>query len=320
MSALEGTVLARYDGLLLDLDGVVYEDERPVAGAVAAIEAVRAAGVPVRFVTNNASRTPEQVAERLRRIGVPAVATEVLGSAQAAARLLAGRPDVPAGGTVGVVGGDGLLVALRGAGFDPVPVTALERAPDAVVQGFSPTLTWADLAAGTRWVREGVPWVASNLDTTYPSATGIAPGNGLMVHAVAVAAGRRPDAVAGKPQPHLFRSAAEDAASSRPLVVGDRLDTDVAGAVAAGQAGALVLTGVHGLEDAVRAADAQRPGLVLVDLGELVDPAATERVDARSAVLVEAGDAATADDADPGTDAAEARVRDALQRLEELVR
>jgi glycerol-1-phosphatase len=287
VSSLEGTVVARHDGLLLDLDGVVYEDERPVPRAVEAIEAVRAGGLPVRFVTNNASRTPEQVAERLQRIGVPADPAEVLGSAQAAARVLADRDDVPAGSTVGVIGADGLLVALREAGFRPVPVTELDAAPAAVVQGFSPTLTWADLAHGTRWVREGMPWVASNLDTTYPAATGIAPGNGLMVHAVAVASGRRPDAVAGKPLPHLFRTAAEDAGCRRPLVVGDRLDTDVAGAVAAGQASALVLTGVHGLEDAVRAGAAERPELVLVDLGELVDPSAREQVDARAGVLRE---------------------------------
>ncbi|MFC5381777.1 HAD-IIA family hydrolase [Aquipuribacter nitratireducens] len=285
---LDGTLMGRHDALLLDLDGVVYEDDHPVAGAVAAIEAVRAAGVPVRFVTNNASRTPAQVADRLRRLGVPAEPEEVLGSAQAAAHLLAGRDDVPDGASVGVVGGEGLLAALRDVGLDPALARDLDAAPSALVQGFSPDLGWLDLAAGTRWVREGVLWVATNLDLTYPSSLGIAPGNGLMVHAVATAAGRRPDAVAGKPLPHLFRTAAEAAAARSPLVVGDRLDTDLAGAVAAGHTGALVLTGVHGVDDALAAEVDERPHVLLRDLGELVDPAALARVDERTAVLRQA--------------------------------
>jgi glycerol 3-phosphatase-2 len=325
---LRGSVMADHDGLLLDLDGVVYEDDTPVAGAVAAIDRVRGAGVPVRYVTNNASRTPAQVAERLRRLGVPADPDEVLGSAQAAARLLAARDDVPAGATVGVVGGEGLHTALREQGFRPVAARDLASAPAAVVQGFSPDLGWVDLAAGTRWVRAGVPWVASNLDTTIPSATGIAPGNGLLVHAVAVAAGRRPDDVAGKPRPHLFLTAAEDAGCRRPLVVGDRLDTDVAGAVAAGQTGALVLTGVHGVADALRAAVEERPVLLLRDLGELVDPGAAPRVRERAEVLARAygeadgagGPAAAAAPGSGDDDGEPDWVRRARHELEDLLR
>lgn len=259
------------DALLLDLDGVVYTGAVAVPGAVDALRRARADGLALRFVTNNASRTPEQVAERLAEVGVDAAPDEVLTSAQAAARLLADRPDVAAGATVAVVGGAGLVQAVREQGLVPVPVRDVTGRPDAVVQGFSPDLGWVDLAAATRWVRAGAPWVASNLDETIPLDTGIAPGNGLLVHLVAVAAGRRPDGVAGKPEPVLFALAAETCGSTAPVVVGDRLDTDIAGGNAAGQRTVLVLTGVHGLLETLAAAPTHRPDLLLADLGRLWD-------------------------------------------------
>lgn len=257
------------DALLLDLDGVVYTGPMAVPGAVAALERARGQGISLRYITNNASRTPEQVADRLIGIGVPARPEEVLTSAQAAARLLADRADVGPGAVVAVVGGPGLVQALAQQGMRVVPVREVVQRPDAIVQGFHTELGWADLAAATRWVRTGVPWVASNLDQTIPLDTGIAPGNGLLVHAVAVAAGRRPDAVAGKPEPVMFRLAAQTCGSRSPVVVGDRLDTDIAGGNAAGQTTVLVLTGVHGLLDALAADPAHRPHLLVADLGEL---------------------------------------------------
>ncbi len=262
---------AGHDAVLLDLDGVVYAGDTAVTGAPEALARLREEATPLRFVTNNASRTPQQVADKLVSVGVRADADEVLGSARAAAELLRDRVGLGDGATVAVVGGTGLLRAVEEACLLPVPVLDVSERPDAVVQGFSPDLGWAHLAAATRWVRDGVTWVASNLDLTIPTATGIAPGNGLLVHAVAEASRRRPDFVAGKPEPFLFLSAARSAGSTGPLVVGDRLDTDIAGGRAAGQATALVLTGVHGLDDALAAEPSHRPDRVLLTLADLWD-------------------------------------------------
>lgn len=259
----------RWDALLLDLDGVVYTDDVAVPGAPEALARLHAERTPVRFVTNNASRTPEQVAQRLRGVGVAAEAEEVLGSARAAAELLVGRMGLRRGDAVAVAGGRGLLDAVAEVGLRPQPVATVQERPDALVQGFSPDLAWPDLAAATRWVRAGVPWLATNLDRTIPTADGIAPGNGLLVGCVADAAGRRPDAVAGKPEPHLFVTAARSCDSSAPLVVGDRLDTDIAGGVAAGYRTALVLTGVHGVLDALDAPTALRPQRIMTTLADL---------------------------------------------------
>ena len=275
---------AEHDAVLLDLDGVVYAGDTAVTGAPEALARLRAEGTPLRFVTNNASRTPQQVADKLVSVGVRAEADEVLGSARAAAELLRDRVGLREGAVVAVVGGTGLLRAVEEAALRAVPVLEVTGRPDAVVQGFSPDLGWSQLAAATRWVREGVTWVASNLDLTIPTATGIAPGNGLLVHAVAEASGRRPDFVAGKPEPFLFLSAARSAGSVAPLVVGDRLDTDIAGGRAAGQATALVLTGVHGLGDALAAEPSHRPDRVLLTLADLWDSpgrAAAEEATAR---------------------------------------
>jgi glycerol-1-phosphatase len=258
-----------HDALLLDLDGVVYTDDVAVDGAPEALRRLREEGTPVRFVTNNASRTPEQVAEKLRGVGIQAQAEEVLGSARAAAELLTGAIGLAPGSVVGVAGGRGLLDAVTEAGLRAVPVAELDERPDAVVQGFSPDLAWPTLAAATRWVRAGAPWVATNLDRTIPTAHGIAPGNGLLVSCVAEAAGRRPDAVAGKPEPHLLTAAARSSGAEAILVVGDRLDTDIAGGLAAGLTSALVLTGVHGLVDALDAAPDHRPDRVLTTLADL---------------------------------------------------
>ena len=258
-----------HDAVLLDLDGVVYAGDVAVTGAPEALARLREQGTPIRFITNNASRTPQQVAEKLVSVGVVAEAEQVLGSARAAAELLVDRVGLGAGSRVAVVGGAGLLRAVQEVGLEAVPVLEVEERPDALVQGFAPDLGWTHLAAATSWVRQGVTWVASNLDLTIPGARGIAPGNGLLVHVVAEAAGRRPDFVAGKPEPVLFLSAARAASSSSPLVVGDRLDTDIAGGRAAGFATALVLTGVHGLDDALDAAPGLRPDRVLLTLADL---------------------------------------------------
>lgn len=302
-----------HDAVLLDLDGVVYAGDDAVAGAPEALARLREEGTPVRFITNNASRTPQQVAEKLLSVGVPTEAEEVFGSARAAAELLLERLGLAAGSRVGVVGGAGLLRAVEEVGLTAVPVLDVEQRPDALVQGFSPDLGWVHLAAATSWVRQGVTWVASNLDLTIPTARGISPGNGLLVHVVAEAAGRRPDFVAGKPEPFLFHSAARSASSSSPLVVGDRLDTDIAGGRAAGFATALVLTGVHGLDDALAAVPGLRPDRVLFSLADLWPSPTRARAQELTDGLHEAWRALDALPG-PGADAGGSADRDALRK------
>jgi len=276
-----GPLAAVHDLALLDLDGVVYVGPSAVPGAVEAVEAVTRAGMRVCYVTNNASRPPGTVAEHLVELGIPAVAEDVVTSAQVAAALLARQ--VPAGAAVLVVGGTGLREALREQGLRPVATVA--EHPVAVVQGFGPDVGWRDLAEGARAVRSGLPWVATNLDATVPTAAGPAPGNGTLVHAVATAAGRRPDQVAGKPEPAAFLEAVRRYGSTLPIVVGDRLDTDLAGARAAGIPGLAVLTGIAGVTDVLTAPPSQRPDHIGRDLGALLEthPPVTLDTDAASA-------------------------------------
>lgn len=250
-----------HDAVLLDLDGVLYVGDHAVDGSADAVAALRDAGVRVAFVTNNASRTPETVATHLTELGVPASARDVVTSAQAAARLVSLA--VPPGSAVLVVGGDGLDAALRERGLRPVRSAADE--PEAVVQGFSQDVGWRLLAEGTYAVNAGLPWVASNLDVTVPTERGMAPGNGALVNVIAQATGRRP-VLSGKPESALHLEAAQRVAARRPLVVGDRLDTDIEGANRVGAASLLVLTGVTTLLDLVLAEPRFRPTYVAENL------------------------------------------------------
>jgi HAD superfamily hydrolase (TIGR01450 family) len=257
-----------YDTALLDLDGVVYVGREAVPGAAEALAAAREGGMRLAFVTNNAARTPETVARHLTEIGVPARAEEVVTSAQAAASVVAGL--VPPGAPVLVIGGDGLVAALRERGLRPVWSTV--DAPAAVVQGFAPTVDWRQLTEGALTVARGVPWVASNLDRTIPVPGGRAPGNGAFVEVVRIATDREPVAVAGKPEVPLHQESIRRSGARRPLVVGDRLDTDIEGAVRGGSDSLLVLTGVTTPELALHAPPEARPTYVAADLRALSRP------------------------------------------------
>lgn len=255
---------AAYDVALLDLDGVVYVGGDAVPHAAEALSQARDAGMRRAFVTNNASRTPATVAEHLTRLGVPAGPAEVVTSAQAAATLVAGI--VPPGSAVLLVGGDGLRVALQELGLRPV--SSLAEGPAAVVQGFSPDLAWPLLSEGAIAVARGLPWVASNLDLTVPTPRGRAPGNGAFVELLRSVSPARP-LVAGKPELPLHHEAVRRSGARRPLMVGDRLDTDIEGAVRAGTDSLLVLTGVTGVVELVRARARQRPSYLGLDLRSL---------------------------------------------------
>ncbi|MGI4893953.1 MAG: HAD-IIA family hydrolase [Janthinobacterium lividum] len=267
LQASDGSLLEDHDALLLDLDGVVYVGPSAVPHAPESLRAAVAAGVRLAYITNNASRTPETVAAHLRGLGVPAADEDVVNSAQAAARYL--REHFPVGSAVLLVGGEGLRVALAEVGLRAVD--SLAEGPVAVVQGFSPQLGWSQLAEATHAVRSGLPFVATNLDATVPTPGGPAPGNGLLVQLVAKAAGREPDAVCGKPERPLFDEAVARVQAHRALVVGDRLDTDLQGARAAGLPGLLVLTGVTGVAELFAAAPHERPTQVAHDLRGTAD-------------------------------------------------
>jgi glycerol-1-phosphatase len=256
-----------YDAALLDLDGVVYLGGAAVAKAPEALAAAREQGMQLAFVTNNASRTPSAIAAELNKLGVPADRTEVVTSAQAAAHLIADK--VPPGAPVLVVGGMGLRQALRERGLRPVS-TAAEK-PAAVVQGYAPGIDYGLLAEGALAVRAGAWFVASNADTTLPTGRGLQPGNGSLLQVIETATGAKP-VVAGKPEPPLHAESVARTGAKRPLVVGDRLDTDIEGACRVGADSLLVLTGVSKPADAVLAPPNQRPAYLAHDLSGLLEP------------------------------------------------
>jgi HAD superfamily hydrolase (TIGR01450 family) len=257
----------RYDAGLLDLDGVVYIGPEPVAHAAESLAQARNHGMRLAFVTNNASRTPQEVAAHLTELGVTADAAEVATSAQAAARLVAGL--VAPGSAVLVVGGPALEQALLERGLRPV--RSIDDKPSAVVQGYHPSVGWVQLAEGTFAVRAGLPWVATNTDLTIPTPRGIGPGNGTLVNVIRLASGVEP-LVAGKPELALHRESIDRVAAQRPLIIGDRLDTDVEGAVRAGTDSLLVLTGVTGPAELLGAPPSCRPTYLAADLRGLLVP------------------------------------------------
>jgi HAD superfamily hydrolase (TIGR01450 family) len=258
-------VIDGYDLVILDLDGVVFLIDKPIRGAVQAVEQVRALGVPVMFATNNASRRAEEVADLLSRMGVQARAEEVFTSAAAAARILAKRFEP--GAPILVVGAEALREEVAEAGLSVV--AGADAKPVAVVQGYGPDVGWHQLAEATMAVRGGALWVATNADRTLPSPRGALPGNGALLAVVATALARQPDIIVGKPSPALFQAAAHG--HNRPLVVGDRLDTDIAGAHQAGLDSMLVLTGVSSHADLAAVPARQRPTYVARDLSGLFD-------------------------------------------------
>ena len=258
-----GTLLQAHDRLVLDLDGVVYVGEHAVPGAVPALRSA-ARTVGLRYVTNNASRTPADVAHHLGSLGLPVGPDGVVTSSQAAARLV--RERVGPGARVLAVGGPGVEHALLEAGLEPA--RSADDAPDAVVQGYGADVGWRELTEVAFAVRAGAVWVATNTDATLPTARGPAPGNGALVAAVRTATRAEP-LVAGKPEPALFAVAAEGARA--PLAVGDRLDTDVAAAHRAGVPALLVLTGVTTWRQLLAAPEGQRPDFAARDLAGLHD-------------------------------------------------
>ncbi|NWN88950.1 MAG: HAD-IIA family hydrolase [Micrococcaceae bacterium] len=261
------TFFAGYDGVLCDLDGVVYAGPHTIDTAVLTLNTLIDQGVPVAFVTNNASKSATEVADLLRAMGIATNPEHIMTSAQAVVELLLVKYE-PQAGPVLVTGSEQLAVQIQAAGFS-ITATAADS-PQVVVQGFNPQLGWYDLAQASFAIEQGAGWLASNLDLTIPLSEGIAPGNGSLVNAVAQATGTRPEVAAGKPAPVMFTTMAQKFSMTHPLVVGDRLDTDILGAANAGFDGALVETGIHRSADTEAFRELVTPDWVLPNLGALL--------------------------------------------------
>ena len=255
-----------FDLALVDLDGVAYRGHERVPWASESLVEARRRGMHTVFVTNNASRSPQVVADQLSELGIPTPAEDVMTAAQAAAQLLTTR--LRPGAKVLVVGADALRDAVRAEGYEVV--SSADERPDAVAQGFSPDVAWPQLAEAAYAIAAGAWYVASNRDLSLPTARGFAPGNGSLVLAVTSATGVTPDS-AGKPEPTMYQLAIARAEGRQTLVVGDRLDTDLAGARSGDLPGLHVLTGVSTARDDVLAVPGQRPHYIGADLRALLE-------------------------------------------------
>jgi len=263
-----GALVDGHDALLLDLDGVVYVGASAVPHAVESIRTATSRGAVAAYVTNNAARTPDVVAAHLSELGLDVASHDVVTSAQAGAREIAAR--VPRGSRVLAVGGPGVSTALQARGLEPVSLASED--PVAVLMGYGPDVGWRDLAQASYAVGRGALFVATNTDLSIPTAEGIAPGNGTLVAAVAAATGRHP-LVAGKPFAPLMLESVERIAAVRPLVVGDRLDTDIEAGHVTGLPTLLVLTGVTDVATLLLAEPVRRPTYLAADLRALLAPA-----------------------------------------------
>ena len=295
----------RYDAALLDLDGTIYEGARAVPRA---LEALTEPGLPMLFVTNNASRAPETVADQLRGLGYDCGAEDVITSAQAAIEMAADV--IPEGSKVLVLGADSFKDLARGAGYEVVD--SADDEPAAVFQGHNPNTNWAMMSEAALSISRGAKYLASNLDTTLPTERGLLVGNGSMVAAIVSATGVTPRS-AGKPLPPMFHRGAARLGAERPVVIGDRLNTDIAGGNAAEYDTLMTVTGISGHHETLTAIPSERPSLIGATMNALNSPA--EHAEPRP----QAGFTAARDDEDPsiivvsGGDSDDPRLADPAQ-------
>ncbi|MCU0308113.1 MAG: HAD-IIA family hydrolase [Thermoleophilia bacterium] len=236
---MELTPLARaYRGLVLDLDGCVWVGDAPIPGSADAIAAWRADGRGLVFMTNDPRSGPEEHVRRLWAMGVRASADEVVSAASAVQAHLAAHHR---GQAAFVVGTAALVRHVAAAGLRVLNNTPHARRADVVVVAGHEHLTYAELRIATQAVLDGAALIGPGRDATIPMPDGPWPGSGAVLAAVEYATGRTALTL-GKPHPGIYRVALERL-EEPVLAVGDRLDSDVAGAAAAGIDGALVLSG-----------------------------------------------------------------------------
>ena len=257
-------VLAPYAGVILDLDGCVWVGEVSTPGAPEAVAALRAAGKQVSFLTNDGRRSPEEYVRKLWSLGLQASLEEVVTVGAAIQYLLAGRERTAAY----VIGSPALFRHVAEAGHRIVNGTSQAREARLVVVAAHDEFDYAELRQATQALLAGAELIAANRDRTFPREDGMWPGTGAIVAALEYATGATARSV-GKPEPQIFRAALDRLGDGRILVVGDRLDADLAGAAAAGLDGAIVLTGVTSLKEAEAASD-PAPVAIAADLHTLV--------------------------------------------------
>jgi 4-nitrophenyl phosphatase len=245
---MSGNLPAQIKSLILDMDGVLWKAEAPIGDLPATFDRIKALGLKVAFATNNGTQTPEQYMERLARLGVNIEAWQVVTSALGVANLLNQR--FPFGSPIFVIGGAGVKAALLENGFELLSAKAAGSAK-AVVMGIDPEINFEKMSEAALLVRSGVPFFATNPDKTFPTPRGQIPGAGAWIAVIVTATGVEP-IYAGKPAPYLLELARERLGTTKEqtLVVGDRLETDIAGGQAAGMPTALVLSGISTREQA----------------------------------------------------------------------
>ncbi len=265
LTDLAHTLAARYDGLFVDLDGVIYRGDQVIPSMPEVIERLRLSGSNLLFLTNNSSKTPRQVVDKLASLGIEAGPEEILTSGVATAAML--EDEGAAGMSAFVIGEQGILEALGAIGVRVVEDEPPPATTDLVIVGWDRSVDYGKLRTASLLVQAGARLVATNADSSYPAPDGLWPGAGAILAAVVTTTGAVPTVV-GKPARPLFDAAAKVTGAVHPLVVGDRLDTDVAGAAAMGWDSLLVLSGASAPHDMLRGPS--RPTYVGWDLGAVL--------------------------------------------------
>lgn len=260
-------VWGKYDTVLCDLDGVIYEGTDAIVDAPETINTFIELGIPVGYVTNNSSRKPETISAQLAEFGIHTSPENVIGSAKTGVDILATM--IPSGAKVLVVGGEGLRTRVLEAGFQLAKSS--DEKPAAVIQGFDPSVAWTDLAEASYSIANGAKWVATNQDWTIPREKGIAPGNGTLVSAVHTAVGQLP-IVAGKPEPAIYQTAVAHFDAKQAIFIGDRIDTDIRGANRANLDSVLVMTGISTRKEVLGVKPEDRPTYIVATMAELLQP------------------------------------------------
>ncbi|MFO7944941.1 MAG: HAD-IIA family hydrolase [Anaerolineales bacterium] len=244
---MDKTWISELKGIVLDMDGVLWKGPQPLVDLPAVFSLIEERGWNVLGMTNNSTRTPTYYLSKLESFGVELENWQVINSSETTAYYL--KKKYSQGGAVYMIGERGLRNALKDQGFYLVDDKG-KRKPLAVVAGMDRNLTYKKIEKAARFIREGIPFLGTNPDKTYPTPEGLAPGAGVVLAAIEAASGVQP-LVMGKPQQRMYQVALDRLSCSpeKTLVVGDRLETDILGAQNAGCRSALVLSGVASKED-----------------------------------------------------------------------
>ncbi|MBI5840059.1 MAG: HAD-IIA family hydrolase [Chloroflexi bacterium] len=252
--------------LILDMDGVIWRSDAPIGDLPSIFARIKERGLKFAFATNNGTKTPEEYCQKLAELGVEIEPWQVVTSAMGIAFMLAQKyaPSTK----IFMIGEDGIRLALEERGFEILPVETAAQA-QAVVMGIDRGVNFEKIAEATLLVRAGIPFYTTNTDRTFPTPRGEIPGSGAWISVITTATGVDP-IVAGKPRPFMMELALErlGAKKEETLIVGDRLETDIAAGQAVGCPTALVLSGVSTREQA----EAWRPQMDLIadDLASLI--------------------------------------------------